>query len=202
MARDFWRQLAERMGAILQLVAKQISSSNFPSTCAVNSARSLARRAVASSPRAKYSGWGRQVGLLVQCIRTRAVHPACQENHATRWRGGATAAIMCPVFPCPAAARCCLSVNPMFGFRMKSSHTSTSYWEKALLWSLPASLAIQFLLPVVNALFFEPRKGIICTASLHGARSVPCDLPQLLIEWLEYIPISNLLFLGIPTLAC
>jgi len=76
-----------------------------------------------------------------------------------------------------------------------------SPWRDAAIWALPVSVALQFLLPVLSALVMAPSRGLLCTASYHGYRAVPCSLAELLLEWLRYVLISNLLFFGLPTLA-
>ena len=74
------------------------------------------------------------------------------------------------------------------------------FWGRALRWSLPLSLLLQFMLPVLSSLAKAPSKGILCTASSHGARAVPCTFAQMIGEWIEYVPLSNLVLLGLPTL--
>jgi hypothetical protein len=73
-------------------------------------------------------------------------------------------------------------------------------WAKILMWSLPGSLVLQVAVPVAYALLRAPVHGLLCTATLHGERSVPCNLPQLIGEWLEVLPWLNAFLLGAPTL--
>lgn len=73
-------------------------------------------------------------------------------------------------------------------------------WAKILLWSLPGSLVLQVAVPVAYALVRAPAHGLLCTASLHGHRSVPCSLPKLIGEWLGVLPSLNLFLLGAPSL--
>jgi hypothetical protein len=76
-----------------------------------------------------------------------------------------------------------------------------SPWRDAAFWALPVSVALQFLLPVLSALVVAPSQGLLCTASYHGYRAVPCGVTELLLDWLRYVLLSNLLFFGLPTLA-
>ena len=69
------------------------------------------------------------------------------------------------------------------------------------LWSLPLAIPLQSLALVVVARADAPGKGIICTASLHGSRAVPCSFFQLVFESAQMTFFLNLFTFGAPTLA-
>lgn len=73
-------------------------------------------------------------------------------------------------------------------------------WRRILLWSVPAAIGLQVLVPVGWALLQAPAHGLVCRASMHGTRAVPCGFVQLVSEWTEAMAWFNLALLGAPTL--
>lgn len=66
-------------------------------------------------------------------------------------------------------------------------------------WGLGISLALQVILPVALALLVAPWRGIVCSYSLHGRRSVPCSMAQLISEAFGNFVYMNLSLGGLPT---
>lgn len=65
---------------------------------------------------------------------------------------------------------------------------------------VPAAALLQVVVPVVHALLLAPQRGILCTASVHGARAVRCGLTQLVGEWIDAALFMNYILLGLPLL--
>ncbi len=85
------------------------------------------------------------------------------------------------------------------------SPESSSILGKVLVASLPTAIFLQyvllFLVPVILALLAAPSEGILCKASFEGSRAVPCSIGTLIMDWWQFVPIFNLMLLGLPTLA-
>jgi hypothetical protein len=73
--------------------------------------------------------------------------------------------------------------------------------KSIFLWSLPLAIALQVLVLIGAGLVEAPGEGIICTASLHGARAEPCSFWQLLAESVMATFWLNLFTVGGATLA-
>src|SRR5687768_9590305 len=58
-------------------------------------------------------------------------------------------------------------------------------WRWILISSIPAAALLQILAPVLVALARAPSVGLLCTATVHGSRAVPCSFEQLLRESFE-----------------
>jgi hypothetical protein len=70
-----------------------------------------------------------------------------------------------------------------------------------LLGSLPLAFVLQVLVLVTIGLAQAPFEDIICTASVHGSRAVPCSFWQLLGESIVFTFWMNLFTLGATSLA-
>ncbi len=82
---------------------------------------------------------------------------------------------------------------------MTSTKISSRPFLRLFLAGIALSLLLQAVVPLALALAAAPWRGLLCTASLHGHRAVPCSLGQLVSESFANVLFSNLLLGGLPT---